>query len=130
MSVTIFRFICRGSWNWWIGANNNNHTAYQEKKKPTWEQSESLLVVIIFSLIWFLLKKIIKLIFLKKLKSNWNWFKLTGFSLVWFFRIKPGSNRFDSVFFIFSGLVFSVIFLQFSWFNQFFGFFTRPFKIP
>jgi hypothetical protein len=45
MSVTIFRFICRGSWNWWIGANNNNHTAYQEKKKPTWEQSESLLVV-------------------------------------------------------------------------------------
>lgn len=43
MSVTIFRFICRGSWNWWIGGNNKNHTAYQEKKKPPWEQSESLL---------------------------------------------------------------------------------------
>jgi len=71
--------------------------------------------VIIFGSLWFLLKKkVIKSIFFKK---SQNWFKLTGFGSVWFFRTKTGLNRFarffrfGSVFFpvwVWFGLVFSV----------------------
>jgi len=40
------------------------------------------------------IKKITK----PKLKKNQNRFKPTSFGLVWFFRTKTSSNRFDSVF--------------------------------
>jgi hypothetical protein len=43
-------------------------------------------------------------IILKKLKPNRNRVKPTGFGSVWFFREKTGSNRFGSVFPVFSVL--------------------------
>jgi hypothetical protein len=72
-----------------------------------------LLGLIIFGLVWFgfYQKKITKLIFffIKKLKSNRNQFKPTGFGSVWFFRTKTGSNRFASVFFGLGSVRFSFI---------------------
>jgi hypothetical protein len=73
------------------------------------------LEVIIFGLVWFLFKKITKLIFLKKPKPNQNWYQPVSVRFGLVFRKKTSSNRFGSVFSVWLGfgLVFSVLTLFF-----------------
>ena len=61
--------------------------------------------VIIFGSVWFLSKKVTKLKYFFFEKKNRNRVKPTGFGSVrfGFFRAKTGSNRFGSVFSVFSG---------------------------